>query len=681
MFFISIYNIINNKPLTIYSKGQSIGIIVPELDKYRQTLHKEIIINLIPQSIFPWEKNDIPFDISIGTPLSKEGMVQIAIDVISISIHAVPISKFLHIINNPYIKSGRINAHNRCSLETKLKKENLPILDLESIGSFYDKDVCPDLNKLIYHLKNLSGKKGAQLPSIWARIFSQLLKNLGWTANPEKTLSSREIQCLSAWNECLDNLASLDSIIGKVSRSEMIKELKQIVSKKIFQIKTKEHPIQILSLKDSVGIEFDNLWIMGCHSDCIPAQPKPNPFIPIHLQKKKQLPHCDSKYELQFAEQTLGRLVAASNNIIFSYPEWEQGNNKNISSLLDCLNMSITDFPYTSSYRIRDLIKPLDMIESWQDKTNINLSSNERTKFTESGIPMGYKLIQDQGDCPFQAFAAHRLQADVYNEPTIDYDSRERGVLVHKVLQLFWEKHKNRNGLQSLKSSNTLKHELDEITNAAIKVTSNWLSKQPYFSIMEQERTVSLLTGWMNQELLRSDFTVQYTEKKETIIVNNLKLNLRMDRIDVTPEKKIILIDYKTGSINTNDWLTNRIPEPQLPLYSTKLSPDGIVIAHISKGSLEWNSIYDHNIKSPFLQDANMRIPSKALENNGWSNWDSLLRFWKDQLFGLADEFLQGLLVINPIKKNETCKNCGYKMLCRIGENYPDDHNPGYYNE
>ena len=658
----------------IYSKGQSIGIIVPEIGKYRQVLHKELITNLTPQSIFPWEQSETPFDISTGTPLSNEGMVQIALDIISVSINVLPIDIVLNIINNSYITAGRTSLINRTTLETNLKKENLRTIDLETIEPINKIKIWPELRELTKQLLKLSKIKDIQLPSFWANIFSQLLKNLGWPVDKVKNFSSREIQCLDTWNECLDEFASLDSFIGKISRADSAKELKQITSKRLFQIKTKEQPIQVLGLKDSIGITFDNIWVMGCHSDCIPAKPNPNPFIPIYLQKKHRLPHCDSTYETQYAEQALSRLVGSSNNIIFSYPEWEKEYNKQISSLLNYLPISITEPKYKKSFRVRDLIKPLDNIESWHDKLSILPSPDEIISFKNNGLQAGYKVLKNQADCPFKAFAAHRLHLDTHSQQNfVDYDARDRGILIHRVLQLFWEKYKSRDALEKLKSSDSLINELERMTKETIKTLNNCLAKQPRFLNMEIDRNVSLLTDWMDQELLRSDFTVQYTEKKETITINNLKLNLRVDRIDMDNDKKSILIDYKTGFLNTNEWFTNRIQDPQLPLYSTILSPDGIAFAHISKGSLGWSSVYNQKIKSPFSPNANVKIHLNIPEITGWPEWGSLLSFWKKQLNELAGEFSQGKLFINPIKQDMTCRNCGYKMLCRIGDNNSDD--------
>ena len=60
--------------------------------------------------------------------------------------------------------------------------------------------------------------------------------------------------------------------------------------------------------------------------------------------------------------------------------------------------------------------------------------------------------------------------------------------------------------------------------------------------------------------------------------------------------------------------------------------------------------------------------PQKIPNETGWPDWKELLRFWETQLVILAKEFMEGKLIIDPLKEDETCKNCGYQTLCRIGE-------------
>jgi len=658
----------------IFKKGQTIGIVVPQLEKYRRQLHKELISNLTPKSIFPGENIEPPFEISLGTPLSKEGMIQVVLEILSIQMNC-PADKLLNIINSPYIKSGRYNEDERSKFQSKLVREGFLYVNIQHAKTFLDEESSSELNKLLDLLIGLARNNENQSPSLWIKLFSKLLKNLGWMFGSEKSFSSREIQCLNSWNECLDNLASLDIFSEKILRHEIIRELQEITNKKLFQVKTKEQSIQVLDLLESRGIKFDNLWVMGCHSDCIPSKPNPNPFIPIHIQKQLQIPHSNSKQELNFTEQALSRLISSSKSIIFSYPDWEQENKKQITPLLNFIPQTKAEFPYKKSYRIRDLIKPLEQIELWEDKLKIPPSNYEIEEFTKNGLRAGYKVIQNQADCSFKAFVANRLQANDFAFSAVDFDSRDRGILIHNVLQIFWEKHKTRSALQNLKSSNILITELENSTRRSMQLTSSRIGNQSYFTKMEQDRTVSLLIRWMDQELVRPEFEVKFVEKNESIIIKKLKLNLRIDRIDLTPEKNKILIDYKTGAMNSNSWFKNRMEDPQLPLYALKSSPNGLAFANISKDNLKWISICNPIIPNPFPKQSNLKIPSHLQVDIEWPNWNNLISFWKNSINKLADEFTVGEIVINPIKNNETCRNCGYSTLCRIGESTSDENN------
>ena len=155
---------------SIFKGDQNIGIVVPELEKYRRTLHKELRSNLDPQSIFPLETRDVPFEISLGTPLFKEGMIQTALEIISVQGN-LPVDKLLHIVNSPHIKSGRSNEDDRNEFETRILKEGFLTANLKQTKKLFTEESSSEIKKVIDLLIDITSNNQSQPPSLWAKFF------------------------------------------------------------------------------------------------------------------------------------------------------------------------------------------------------------------------------------------------------------------------------------------------------------------------------------------------------------------------------------------------------------------------------------------------------------------------------------------------------------------------------
>jgi hypothetical protein len=66
-----------------------------------------------------------------------------------------------------------------------------------------------------------------------------------------------------------------------------------MASEAIFQPEAPEVPIQILGVLESGGLEFDHLWVMGLTDDAWPLPARPNPFMPVRLQRAAGIPQSD----------------------------------------------------------------------------------------------------------------------------------------------------------------------------------------------------------------------------------------------------------------------------------------------------------------------------------------------------------------------------------------------------
>ena len=643
---------------SIYQEGKTIGIVVPEMESYRGTLERELKAELAPASVFPWEDRHLPFNISMGTPLSHEPMVHLALLLLSQKSKRIPLLTFSTLITSPFLELPENEKQFRRDLDWRLRGNNTTHVFLPQALDPKQRERCPTLATFLDVLMSWVDDTSFRLPSEWARGISKFLKKVKWPTASE-TLSSLQYQGLSSWNECLDSLSSLDNVLQKINRHQAVSHLTHIAGETQFQPQTHEEPIQVVGLLESAGMEFDHLWIMGCHSETLPPYPNPNPFLPfLSLQKPFNLPHSTAEQELIFTEKTLFRLAHACKEIVFSYPAWQGETEMAPSPLLTPWLLEDNTIQGSTSNKVQDHPGFQVELESIQDYFSIPVSAEEIKR-----IRGGTGILKNQAECPFRAFAIHRLTSQTRDFPELDMDDSLKGSLIHKILELFWRQVKTSERLHELHDSNKLLEQIRQSVQDGMQSFEFDTNTQSVFLEIEQDRLKQLIHDWMEYERERSPFEVLHTESEKTIHLEGLPLKLKVDRIDQTSDGKTILIDYKTGAVtNLKKWFGERIEEPQLPLYLMEIDADAIVFANIRKGNSRYRGLSREEYIIPKVGS------SISKEHPELETWDDLKNFWKAGLNQMANEFLQGRLSVTPLHDSDTCKYCDQLTLCRKTE-------------
>jgi ATP-dependent helicase/nuclease subunit B len=643
---------------SVYQEGKTIGIVVPEMEAYRGILEREFKAELAPASVFPWEDRHLPFNISMGTPLSHEPMVHLALLLLSQKNKRIPLLTFSTLITSPFLNLPVDEIQSRRDLEWNLRGSNTTHVFLPQALDSKQRDRCPELVALLDALMSWVDDTSFRLPSEWARGISKFLKKAKWPSESE-TLSSLQYQALNSWNECLDSLSSLDRVLQKINRHQAVSHLAHIASETQFQPQTHEEPIQVVGLLESAGMEFDHLWIMGCDSETLPPYPNPNPFLPfLSLQKPFNLPHSTAERELIFTEQTLFRLAHACKEMVFSYPAWQGETEMAPSPLLTHWLSDDNTIQNPTSSKVQDHPGFTIRLESIEDYFAIPVSPEEK-EFIRGGTG----ILKNQAECPFRAFAIHRLISKTRDFPELDMDDSLKGSLVHKILELFWNQVQTSERLHELHESKKLLEQIRQSVQDGMQLFEFDTKGQSIFLEIERERLTNLIHEWMEYERERSPFEVLATESEKPIQLDDLSLKLKVDRIDQTPDGKTILIDYKTGLVpNLKKWFGERIEEPQLPLYSMEVNADAIVFANIRKGNSRYRGLSRE-------EDIIPKISSNITkEHSELETWDDLKLFWKTGLNQLAKEFSQGRLNVLPLHGDDTCKYCDQLTFCRKTE-------------
>ncbi|MEE9498723.1 MAG: PD-(D/E)XK nuclease family protein [Nitrospinaceae bacterium] len=644
---------------SIYKDGETIGIVVPKLEDYRSALEREFKAELAPASVYPWQESHLPFNISLGIPLSHEPMVHLALLLLSQNSKRIPLLTFSTLITSPFIKNPPDEIQTRRELDWKMRELNITHVFLPKALNPETKKHCPALSAFIDEwMKNWMDDKSLRLPSVWAGEITTFLEKIEWPAG-SKTLSSHQYQALESWNKCLASLSSLDRILQKIYRNQAVSHLTHIIGEMRFQPKTRDESIQVVDLSESAGMEFNHLWIMGCDAETLPPIPNPNPFLPfLSHQKQFNLPHSTAERELAYTEQALFRLAQACRHLVFSYPLWKKETELMPSPLIPSGTFDKNTIHIAESNKLQDHSEFSISMEKAEDFSPIPVTAKEK-EFIRGGTG----IIKRQAACPFQAFAVHRLSSQQENFSELDMDDLARGSLIHKILEKFWERVQNSERLDELHESGELSQQIHQSILEGIKVSTIDVYGQSAFFEIEKERLSALLHEWMERERERGFFKISQLEKKQSLDLNGMTLNLTVDRIDESGDGKTTIIDYKTGADqNLKKWFGDRIEEPQLPLYSLIVTADAIAFATVRKSKPRYLGLSRENILIPGLES---NISKKCPEVE---QWDDLKQYWKLHLHHTAQEFLNGVSRVDPISEKETCNFCDQKTLCRKTE-------------
>lgn len=389
----------------------------------------------------------------------------------------------------------------------------------------------------------------------------------------------------------------------------------------------------------------------------LPASPSPNPFLPMNLQKRHNLPHSTAERELNFSQHIIKRLTKASPNIVFSYAKWDNNNEQLLSPLL----VQWQNFSPTKLIEINNSpdhqIKISSALELWKDQSQIPISQEEL-----DSIKGGHTIIGNMAMCPFRAFSIHRLHTQNMEDAEVDIDSAKRGDLVHKAMELFWNEVKSHANLVKLYVDDNLASQVKKSVDEAININLKHFFHQPKFTDMETQRIIWLILDWLQNDLSRAPFKVISTEEQIKLKIDKLNITLKIDRIDQTDLGETVIIDYKTGKPNINEWFQDRMTQPQLPLYSLDRTTSAIVFAVIKKDNCSFKGIAK---TADVIPDIHYDIYKKFSDSK---IWEDQIILWKDKLNDLGKNFIAGILKVDPVDTKTTCKYCGLHSFCKIGE-------------
>jgi probable DNA repair protein len=640
-------------------KSCSIGIVVVDLHQRRSLLEQVFRQQLEPASCLNLNLTPQRYSLSLGTSLSEQGPIHAALELLRLN-HSCELEQISFLLRSPFLKGSQSEAEARAQFDVRLRGLRRQTFSLPGLLQLAQRDE-QGLAQFIHILQRVQQQLNLrqQSPAAWALSFSQLMQQAGWPG--EGPISSRVYQMLMAWHEkLLPALAGLDLVCGEIDRATALSLLHRIGQDTEFQLEAPTGQVQILGLLEAAGLEFDHLWVMGVNEDLLPAVINPNPFIPVALQVKLQMPRASSARELEFSRQVMQRLCNASDHIVFSYARRRGDCDLRPSPLLAGIPegqpiLSESGDPFSLLLSLRaDLRRQVD---------------DRAPQLAASFCRGGTGILKDQALCPFRAFAHHRLGAQAFERPSVGLDALARGNLTHKTLEDFWRRVKTRQQLSSLTQAQ-YRLLMEQVIS---QVLQDFFSRRPdlpdCLAQIESERLQNLMQEWLVEvELKRRDFTVEHLETRHLEQVGPLQIHTVIDRMDRLEDGRLVILDYKTGVTDIKKLLGEDLLEPQLPIYAIAEQSGqlaAVAFAQVRISNCRLNGLASQNELLPNLKDL---AAIKQAAEQGLSAWSDLLNRWRDQLEQLAGAFFHGDARVMPIAPKFSCDTCDLMGLCRVVE-------------
>ncbi|MDX6456622.1 MAG: ATP-dependent helicase/nuclease subunit [Acidobacteriaceae bacterium] len=494
----------------------------------------------------------------------------------------------------------------------------------------------------------------------WVHVADQMLEAVHWPG--AHVLESEDFQVQARWSQLLDSVAALAFDGRLTDYAGFLEVLEQQAKQTIFAPESRDAPVQILGPLEAAGLTFDALWFLGAADTSWPSVGRPHPFLTRSLQRTHNMPHADSAADWKLAQQVTTRLERSAAKCIFSFPLQNAEGACRPSTLVS------TGKTRLSSKALRLSIGALEAVAPEDDFPALEMDDEAAAilPWPREQDAGGAEILRRQAACPFQSFATRRLGARPMDATDWGLEPRERGSVVHKILESLWTELKTRDALVAAQREDRLHVIVEQHVRAALEKfrerTQQHSWSQAYLDA-EEERIVSLIEEWLAYEARRADFMVEAGEEKLAASVGDLKLQVRVDRIDAVDGGRVI-IDYKTGMLTGVSWDGPRPDEPQLPLYAGFGQIDhlkGVLLGRVREDRVKFIGRVE-NARLVMPNDSKLTRPAYSA---------AMLQSWQNVLRDLGQQFLNGEAQVDPKQYPKTCEFCDLPGLCRIAESDP----------
>ena len=474
-----------------------------------------------------------------------------------------------------------------------------------------------------------------------------------------------------------------------------------------------DNAINIKSLNECEFMDDQYVFVLGFNLDSLPQTYKDISYISDN--DKKEVDLYDTVYLNKRSKDVLKYLLSRIKNLTISYklssPFQKYYPSNLISDLgLNVIKNNITSYNYSNKYNMLKLGEGLDKyylygevnndLEKLYNSYNIkyNTYSNKYTGIDNNlyleNIPyplkLSYTSINSYNECRFKYYINYVLKLGDYTDTFASFI----GSMYHYILTLY----KKSNFDLDLEFSKYLEKRDLSLKEKLLLVKV----RRDLEELIDVLRKQQLITGY-DSELYEKEIKIPIDKKVSVEFVGYIDKIMYYKNIDDT---YFSIIDYKTGSIDTNISLMRYGLHMQLPVYLYLISYSkvfespiftGIYYQNILFNYPTWSKSLDKDLKSRYLlkgyssdnvdiisrfdstyEDSSYIKSMKYNPEKGFGTYTKLIsddlyidlvKYTKDIISKNTDDIINSDFSINPKiydSKNISCKFCKFRDLCFV---------------
>ena len=622
-----------------------VGIVAPRLDGLYGKILRQFSGVLNPDKMMDKrELQQLSFHVTMGTGLIETPLVIDALNLLELIRPEVDVSVLCSVIQSDRIRGWESEHSDRAALKEIILGIGHSKLSLEDVENLIETRSlrCKQLSWVLAEARKLlSGMPKYADYAHWGGFFMDWMKNFQSEKRENRDFGTNEMQAHESWSSAVESLAELGIVSSKVQVETAVAKLRRMISEINVQPRAVSVPIQVGGMISLAGQSFTHLWILGMNNDALPGSPRPNPFIPVSLQKDRGIPESSASLLEQSVSEQIERTLGSAVDVVQSYAVSDGSSYFQPSSLLGNLEKvdtgSVGEIGVYPNYWQR----------IFQDRSHCRQFVDWEASKVDSpaAIYGGSSILRNQSRCPFRAFAEHRLHVGQPESSNIGISALDRGTLVHKMFEKIYSKIT----VSHLIADESGRQNYMRVAHKkAQKVMKKFVAKQikpisEELAEAEIERMVDLARQWLAVEVKRSEFTVSHRETRAEASFSGLPVKMRIDRIDETPGGRVI-IDYKTGQCSINDTTGARPRDPQLLIYECALEQQGEQVGNIAYAKVKRGDVR-------FLPRSDKLREEYPVEES------------RSRLDEIARDFLEGKADVDPLPG--VCDHCHVYSICR----------------